>query len=72
MTHQELWTAYKAVCPEAGEEILEGPPPYLAFIYEISGDEIVLEVYYGNGAHPVYRMNTDGSGAEFIGQIPKK
>ncbi len=59
-------------CPEAGEEILEGPPPYLAFIYEISGDEIVLEVYYGNGAHPVYRMNTDGSGAKLIGQIPKK
>lgn len=59
-------------CPEAGEEVLEGPLPYLAFTYELTGDEIVLEVYCGDGPHPVYRMNTDGSGVELIGWIPKK
>ena len=44
--------------------------PYLALIYEISGDEIVAEVYVGNEPHPVCRMNCDGSGLRWIGQIP--
>lgn len=53
------------------QEIPENGIPYLAFIYEISGDEIVVEVYIGDGqAHPFYRMNTDGSGARQIGQVP--
>ena len=44
--------------------------PLLLLIYEISGDEIVAEVYVGNEPHPVYRMKTDGSGVQQIGQIP--
>lgn len=59
-------------CPEADAEVMEQRPPYLAFIYEISGDEIVLEVFNGDGAHPVYRMNTDGIGLTHIGQIPRE
>lgn len=48
----------------------DGRLPYLALIYEISGDEIVAEVYVGNEPHPVCRMNCDGSGLRWIGQIP--
>lgn len=62
---------YEYRCPEAEEEIMESWPPYMALIYEIGGDEIWLEVYYGNGAHPYYRMNTDGSNLRAIGQVPK-
>lgn len=63
---------YEYRCPEAEEEVLEDWLPYVALIYEISGDEIWLEVYYGDGAHPYYRMNTDGSNLQAIGQVPKE
>lgn len=56
--------------PEAEQEVAENPMPLLLLIYEISGDEIVAEVYVGNEPHPVYRMKTDGSGVQQIGQIP--
>lgn len=55
-----------------GQEIIEDRIPYLSLIYEISGDEIVVEVYIGNKPHPIYRMNTDGSGLKKIGQMPKE
>lgn len=52
-------------------EIMESRLPYLSMLYEISGGEIVVEVYLGGEAHPFYRMKTDGSGQERIGQVPK-
>lgn len=58
--------------PGADQEIMDGWPPYLALIYEISGDEIVAEVYVGSEPHPFYRMKTDGSGVRQIGQVPKE
>lgn len=58
--------------PQAQQEILEGHLPYLYLKYEISGDEIVAEICIGNEPHPLYRMNTDGSGQKMIGQIPKE
>lgn len=36
---------------------------------QISGDEIVLEVYIGDEDHPYYRMNVDGSELRKIGQV---
>ena len=56
--------------PEEGQEIRESQIPYLALIYEISGGEIIAEVYIGGKPHPFYRMKTDGSGAKKIGQVP--
>lgn len=57
---------------ESGQEIMESRIPYLSLIYEISGDEIIAEVYIGGEPHPIYRMKTDGSGQKKIGQIPKE
>lgn len=56
--------------PGADQEIMEGWPPYLAFFYEISGGEIVAEIYIGSEPHPVWRMRADGSEQRQIGQIP--
>ena len=56
--------------PEEGQEIRESQIPYLALIYEISGGDIIAEVYIGGKPHPFYRMKTDGSGAKKIGQVP--
>ncbi|MCM1325597.1 MAG: DUF5050 domain-containing protein [Bacteroidales bacterium] len=52
-----------------GQEVLEERPPYLAFIYEVSGGEIILHIYT-DGPHPYYRMNIDGSNVRKIGQVP--
>ncbi len=38
--------------PEEDQEIRENQIPYLALIYEISGDEIEAEVYIGDKPHP--------------------
>ena len=58
---------------EAEKEGMDMGVPYLALIYKIRGDEIVVEVYIGSGeSHPVYRMKTDGSSLRLIGQIPKE
>lgn len=64
-------TVFEYRHPEAEEEILESRIPYIALEYEISGDEIVAEVYISDKPHPFYRMKTDGSGLEKIGQMPK-
>ncbi len=56
--------------PGTEQEILESRLPYLSLNYEISGDEIIAEVYVGSEPHPVYRMGSDGSGLRQIGQIP--
>lgn len=58
--------------PGSGQEILDKRPPYLSLIYEISGDEIVAEVYIGNEPHPFYRMNADGTNQQRMGQVPKE
>ncbi len=63
-------TIFEYEYPEADQEILESRLPYLSLIYELSGDEVIAEVYIGNRPHPVYRMNSDGSGLRWIGQIP--
>lgn len=65
-------TIFEYRYPGTEQEIVESSPPYLALIYEISGDEIIMEVFIGNDPHPVYRMNTDGSRQKKIGQIPKE
>lgn len=57
--------------PETPQDIMESRIPYLSLNYEIGGGEIVVEVYLGGEAHPFYRMKTDGSGQERIGQVPK-
>lgn len=52
--------------------IMENRPPYLGLDYEIGGEEIVVQVHIGDGhSEPFYRMKTDGSGQEKIGQMPK-
>ncbi|MCM1267618.1 MAG: hypothetical protein NC302_06905 [Bacteroidales bacterium] len=58
--------------PKAEQEVLDDRIPYLSLSYEIGGDEIVAEVYVGDEPHPFYRMRTDGSGCEKIGQTPKE
>lgn len=65
-------TVFEYRYPGADEEIMECRPPYIALIYEIGGGEIVAEVYIGDGPHPFYRMNMDGSGLRQIGQVPKE
>ena len=65
----EKETVYEYRYPEADQEIMESSIPYLALIYEISGDEIITEVYIGSEPHPIYQMKTDGSGQKKIGQI---
>ena len=65
-------TVFEYRYPGTEQEIVERRIPYLALIYEISGDEIIMEVFIGDEPHPVYRLNTDGSGQKKIGQIPKE
>lgn len=52
-------------------DIMENSIPYISMLYEISGGEIIAEVYLGGEPHPFYRMKTDGSGQEKIGQVPE-
>ena len=56
--------------PGAEQEIQENRLPYLSLRFEINAGEIVVEVYNGEEPHPFYRMNTDGSGQQLIGQVP--
>lgn len=65
----EKETVFEYRCPDADQEMIKGRLPYLSLMCEISGDEIVIEVYVGNQPHPVYRMNTDGSDLRLIGEI---
>lgn len=64
----EKETVFSYRYPKA-EEIPQYGAPYISLIYEISGDEIVAEVYLGDNPHPFYRMKTDGSGLKKIGQV---
>lgn len=66
-TEREL--VYEYLLPEAGQEVWEYRPCYLTLIPEISGDEIVVEVYTGDRPHPFYRMNTDGGNVRFLGEL---
>ena len=43
---------------------------YKALYYEISGGEIIIQMYVGHCPHPYFRMNIDGSGLHEIGQVP--
>lgn len=61
---------FEYLYPGTEQEIPEYRVPYLSLIYEISGDEIIAEVYVGSEPHPVYRMGSDGSNLKQIGQIP--
>lgn len=65
-------TIFEYRYPGTEQEIMERRIPYLALIYEISGDEIIAEVYIGNKPHLFYRMKTDGSRQKKIGQMPKE
>lgn len=65
-------TVFEYRYPGTEQELIESKVPYLALSYEISGGEIIIEVYIGDEPHPVYRLNTDGSGQKKIGQIPKE
>lgn len=65
-------TIFEYRYPGTEQEVLEDWIPYLGLIYEISGDEIIVEVYIGDEPHPIYRMNTDGSECKKIGQMPKE
>lgn len=59
---------------DAASEVMEDFIPYISMIYEISGGEIVVEVFLGAEPpkpHPFYRMKADGSRQERIGQVPK-
>ncbi len=64
-------TVFEYHYQESTEETMGRGIPYLSLIYEISGDEIVAEVYIGDAPHLFYRMKTDGSGKQKIGQMPK-
>ena len=66
-TGREL--VYEYLLPEAVQEVWEYRPGYLALMPEISGDEIVVEVFTGEGSHPFYRMNLDGGNVQFLGEI---
>lgn len=66
-TQKEMIFEYRY--PKAGQEIMENWIPYLTLTYEISGDEIVLEVPIEGELYPFYRMNIDGSGIKKIGQM---
>ena len=37
---------------------------------EITGDEIILQVYVGGRPHPYYRMDLDGGNVREIGFLP--
>ncbi|MDE7247508.1 MAG: hypothetical protein K2N43_06445 [Lachnospiraceae bacterium] len=59
--------------PETESEISENELPYIGLYYEIGGDEIVVNVHIGNEQPDlIYRMKTDGSRREQIGQIPRE
>ena len=46
-------------------------PPYLSMSCEFGRDEMVIEIYRGDSAHPFYRMSPDGKDVRFLGQVPE-
>lgn len=66
----EKETIFTYMYPGIDQQVLEDRPPYINISnVQISGDEIVLEVYIGDEDHPYYRMNVDGSELRKIGQV---
>ncbi|MDE7222758.1 MAG: hypothetical protein K2O34_03120, partial [Acetatifactor sp.] len=67
-------TIFEYLYPGTDQQLLPAPPPYMGLMTDISGGEIVVEVYIHNDGepHPVYRMDVDGSNLRQIGQIPKE
>lgn len=61
---------FEYLYPGTDQQILEDQPPYMSLITDISGGEVVIEVYIGSDPNPIYRMNVDGSSLRQIGQIP--
>lgn len=58
--------------PGTEQEIMDdGWTPYMTMNYEISGDEIVAELFIGDRPHPYYRMNLDGTGQQLLGYVSK-
>lgn len=55
---------------EPGETIEDEYLPYLSMSCEITGDEIILQVYVGGRPHPYYRMDLDGGNVREIGFLP--
>ena len=55
---------------EPGETIEDEYLPYLSMSCEITGDEIILQVYVGGRPHPYYRMDLDGGNVRKIGFLP--
>ncbi len=69
----ERETIFEYLYPGTDQQLLLQKPPYMGLITDISGGEIVVEVYIGSGEpHPVYRMDADGGKLRQIGQIPKE
>ncbi|MDE6675933.1 MAG: hypothetical protein K2K19_14175, partial [Acetatifactor sp.] len=69
----EKETIFEYLYPGTDQELLLQKPPYMWLITDISGGEIVVEVYIGSGEpHPVYRMDVDGGNLRQIGQIPRE
>lgn len=65
-------TIFEYRYPKTERKMMENEMSSLGLYFEIGGDEIVAQVYTGGGnPTPFYRMKTDGSGLEEIGQIPK-
>ena len=69
-TEKEMIFEYRY--PDAGQEILESTIPLLTLEYEISGDEIVIEVCRGDEPRLFYRMKTDGSERKMIACLKNK
>lgn len=49
-------------------EIIDGYLDYMTLIYELTGDEIIVEIFDGD-VHPYYRMNLDGRNRKLIGSV---
>lgn len=64
-------TVFEYRYQETKQETEKRKTPYLITSYEISGDEIVVRVNVYEESQIFYRMKTDGSRQEKIGQIPK-
>lgn len=69
----EKETVFEYRYQEPGQEMEESQIPHIGLLYEISGGEIAVQVSAGAGRPDLlYRMKTDGSGCEKIGQLPKE
>ena len=65
-------TIFEYLYPGTDQQLLLNEPPYMGLITDISGGEIVVQVYIGDEPDPVYRMDVDGGNLRQIGQIPRE